>query len=56
LIPKRNQSKVTLSIGIASGYAGQFASSLELVRKADDALYRAKNTGRDRVCVDNEIE
>ncbi len=56
LIPKRNQSKVTLSIGIASGYAGQFASSLELVKKADDALYRAKNTGRDKVCVDNETE
>jgi diguanylate cyclase (GGDEF)-like protein len=56
LIPKHNQNKVTLSIGIASGYAGQFASSLELVRKADDALYRAKNTGRDKVCVDNEDE
>lgn len=56
LIPKRNQSKVTLSIGIASGYAGQFTSSLELVKKADDALYRAKNTGRDKICVDNENE
>ncbi len=56
LIPKRGQSKVTLSIGIASGYAGQYASSLELVKKADDALYRAKNTGRDKVCVDSEIE
>jgi diguanylate cyclase (GGDEF)-like protein len=56
LIPQKNQSKVTLSIGIASGYTGQFASSLELVRKADDALYRAKNTGRDKVCVDNEYE
>jgi diguanylate cyclase (GGDEF)-like protein len=56
LIPKRNQSKVTLSIGIASGYTGQFTSSLELVKKADDALYRAKNTGRDKICVDNEDE
>lgn len=56
LIPQRNQSKVTLSIGIASGYSGQFASSLDLVKKADDALYRAKNTGRDKICVDNEEE
>jgi diguanylate cyclase (GGDEF)-like protein len=56
LIPKRNQNKVTLSIGIASGTAGQFSSSLELVKKADDALYKAKNTGRDRICVDNEDE
>lgn len=56
LIPKRNQSKVTLSIGIASGYAGQYTSSLEMVKKADDALYRAKNTGRDKVCVDDETE
>jgi diguanylate cyclase (GGDEF)-like protein len=56
LIPQKSQSKVTLSIGIASGYTGQFASSLELVRKADDALYRAKNTGRDKICVDNEYE
>lgn len=56
LIPRRNQNKVTLSIGIASGTAGQFVSSLELVKKADDALYKAKNTGRDRICVDNEDE
>jgi diguanylate cyclase (GGDEF)-like protein len=56
LIPRKNQNKVTLSIGIASGTAGQFSSSLELVKKADDALYKAKNTGRDRICVDNEDE
>ncbi|MDP2814586.1 MAG: diguanylate cyclase [Erysipelotrichaceae bacterium] len=56
LIPQRSQRKVTLSIGIASGYAGQFTSSLDLVKKADDALYRAKNTGRDKICVDNEEE
>lgn len=56
LIPRKNQNKVTLSIGIASGTAGQFVSSLELVKKADDALYKAKNTGRDRICVDNEDE
>jgi diguanylate cyclase (GGDEF)-like protein len=38
--------RVTVSIGLA---AGPVASTEDLVRQADEALYRAKAAGRDRV-------
>lgn len=41
-------SCVTLSLGLAT-YMGQVHSSDELVKSADDALYRAKENGRNRV-------
>jgi diguanylate cyclase (GGDEF)-like protein len=41
--------RVTLSAGIATWQPGQ--SSDDLIRHADQALYRAKDEGRDRVCV-----
>jgi diguanylate cyclase (GGDEF)-like protein len=44
---------VTISIGVAAlerdGHLGR--DLFELLAAADLALYRAKNTGRDRVCV-----
>lgn len=42
--------RVTASAGIA-GYEGSMASPDVLVAAADQALYRAKRSGRDRVCV-----
>jgi diguanylate cyclase (GGDEF)-like protein len=39
---------ITVSIGVA-GYDGQFNDSLILVKRADEALYKAKNDGRNRV-------
>ncbi len=42
--------KVTISIGIA-GFPDDSADLTGLVDKADQALYRAKETGRNRVCV-----
>ncbi len=39
---------VTLSAGVSSGRAGQISAE-ELLDKADQALYRAKQTGRNRV-------
>ena len=40
----------TVSVGI-SLFPSHAASLDELIRTADDALYRAKDGGRDRVCV-----
>ena len=42
--------KVTISIGIA-GFPNDSQDLTGLVDKADQALYRAKETGRNRVCV-----
>ena len=50
---KQPAGKVTMSIGFAS-YPENAHSGFELVEKADKALYRAKEGGRNRVCVSNE--
>jgi diguanylate cyclase (GGDEF)-like protein len=42
---------ITASIGIATADPGELESKA-LVGRADDALYRAKRAGRNRVCVD----
>lgn len=41
---------VTMSGGVASAY-GQAVDPAQLMRDADGALYQAKNSGRDRICV-----
>ncbi len=41
---------ITVSIGIAE--VTEDESLRNLIRRADDALYRAKNNGRNRVCLD----
>src|SRR5690606_34963820 len=41
--------RITISIGIAEVQAE--GSPDQALRQADEALYRAKNTGRNRVCV-----
>ncbi len=40
---------VTVSIGVASLVAGEQTSDVELLEQADQAMYRAKNAGRNRV-------
>ncbi|MEE9337362.1 MAG: diguanylate cyclase [Methylococcaceae bacterium] len=49
---EHNESKigpyVSLSLGLAV-YTGQFETKEELIKAADDALYRAKGNGRNRV-------
>ena len=42
---------ITLSFGIASFTPGQDIPFIELIRQADNALYQAKRTGRNRCCV-----
>ena len=47
-----NDLRVTMSFGVATlSPAGGFDEE-ELFARADAALYRAKSSGRDRVCVD----
>jgi diguanylate cyclase (GGDEF)-like protein len=45
---------VTVSIGVASSYSPE-EDSEHAIKRADDALYRAKETGRDRVLASEEF-
>ena len=48
--------KLTASIGFAITKPGESISAKELVRRADNALYHAKRTGRNRVSFFDQIE
>ena len=41
---------ITISLGVAS-FPDDGRTALDLLQKADQALYRAKLTGRNRTCV-----
>jgi diguanylate cyclase (GGDEF)-like protein len=43
--------KITLSLGIASLSPSQHSSPMTLIKSADKALYLAKESGRDRICM-----
>jgi len=43
--------RLSVSLGVAQQGAGE--GLFELMRRADGALYQAKRSGRDRVCVAN---
>lgn len=47
---KRQNIQITISIGVA-GLAPNFDSKVQLIQDADQALYRAKEEGRNRVIV-----
>jgi diguanylate cyclase (GGDEF)-like protein len=49
LAPDVEETRITVSIG-GVAYPDDTGDARQLLRLADDALYRAKRTGRDRVC------
>ncbi len=46
-----NQISVTISIGLDSMPESSIASEQDLITNADEALYRSKNSGRDKVTI-----
>ena len=46
------KSIVSVSLGIATEIATPDATAHQLVKRADQALYKAKQEGRDRYCMD----
>jgi len=51
IIAERQRFALTVSMGVAE-YLGDNDSLESMMRRADAALYRAKQSGRDRICVD----
>lgn len=47
-LDSKGDSRVTLSLGLAN-YSGQYKNTEEFIKAADDALYKAKKNGRNRV-------
>ena len=50
-LPDGRHITVTLSIGVAIGRASEGEDPMALVERADQALYAAKEGGRNRVCI-----
>jgi diguanylate cyclase (GGDEF)-like protein len=49
--------RLTMSLGVAAQEAGETVDRDDLVNRADQALYRAKREGRNRVCLhDPELD
>jgi diguanylate cyclase (GGDEF)-like protein len=46
-----NQIGVTISVGVDSMPESSVSGELELIANADEALYRSKNSGRDKVTI-----
>jgi diguanylate cyclase (GGDEF)-like protein len=51
VIAAEKKHKVTVSVGVSLYPSRDIKSKDQLLKSADEALYRAKNEGRDRICV-----
>ena len=51
-MPDGTQMRITLSAGVAMADRLEGLSLLQLLQRADDAMYRAKQAGRNRVRAD----
>jgi diguanylate cyclase (GGDEF)-like protein len=49
IILRRQETNITVSIGVAA-FPGDGTEGVELIQKADSAMYEAKQKGRNRVC------
>ncbi|OZG72796.1 hypothetical protein BTA51_14850 [Hahella sp. CCB-MM4] len=49
--PLSTEPKITISLGVATLHPDSTESGAELLQQADEALYQAKESGRNRVCV-----
>ena len=48
--PLNPGGRVTISLGIAAGSPAHWSDPSDLVRAADEALYEAKTSGRNKIC------
>jgi diguanylate cyclase (GGDEF)-like protein len=51
VVANDRKHKVTVSVGVSLYPSRDIKSKDQLLKSADEALYRAKNEGRDRICV-----
>ncbi len=56
IVAGNKKTKITVSIGVASFIPNKTASAKQLVEYADQALYEAKRTGKNRVCLSTANE
>lgn len=47
----KEEMRITLSLGVAVTDKEEIVDAKNLVRRADSALYEAKKSGKNRVCV-----
>lgn len=52
----RGGQRVTMSIGVSASHPGEIFDYDSVFEQADAALYRAKNGGRNQVCIADEID